>query len=125
MEAVGEKKAVVSYEGIEVEGLEAHAWTAAPEPAPTVPSAPQNAVVTAHEPTSRAVALGAPAFGSKQYKLLTTKDKFFDGKFDLARLEEALNHFARDGWVVKGIATPQVKGFTGVFAEELVVLLER
>ena len=41
------------------------------------------------------------------------RDKYFDGKFDLARLEEALNHFGRQGWTVKWMSTPHVKGFTG------------
>ena len=80
--------------------------------------------MAAAEPSSAFVP-ASPTGSIKQYKILTTKDKFFDGKFDLARLEEALNHYAREGWVAKGISTPQIKGFTGVFAEELVVLLER
>jgi hypothetical protein len=61
----------------------------------------------------------------KQYKLLTQKDKWFDGKFDLGKLEEALNHYARQGWVVRAMSTPHVMGFTGVTKEEIVVLLER
>ena len=32
----------------------------------------------------------APA-GVRQYKLLTSKDKIFEGKFELTRLEEAIN----------------------------------
>ena len=61
----------------------------------------------------------------REYKLLTPKDKFFDGKFELSRLEEALNHYARHGWVAKALSTPHVKGFSGVFEEGVVVLLER
>jgi hypothetical protein len=61
----------------------------------------------------------------KEYKVLTSKDKFFDNKFDLSRLEDALNHYARKGWVVRSMATPHVAGFSGGTKEELVVLLER
>ena len=48
-----------------------------------------------------------------EYKVLTAKDKYFDGKFDLTRLEEALNHFGRQGWTSRSMSTPHVKGFTG------------
>ena len=49
----------------------------------------------------------------REYKLLTPKDKYFDGKFDLNRLEEALNHFGRQGWVVKAVSTPPHQGILG------------
>jgi hypothetical protein len=62
---------------------------------------------------------------SRQYKVLTQKDKWFEGKFDLGRLEEALNHYARQGWVVRSMATPHITGFSGGTREELVILLER
>jgi hypothetical protein len=65
------------------------------------------------------------ATGLKEYKVLTSKDKIFDGKFDLGRLEEALNHFAREGWIVKAMSNPQVKNFTGGMQEEIVIILER
>ena len=74
------------------------------------------------------MALSIPASRSpeaREYKVLTAKDKFFDGKFDLARLEEALNHFGRQGWTVKSMSTPHVKGFSGALEETIVVLLER
>jgi hypothetical protein len=120
-------KAPITYDGIEVEGLDSSAWSTGADAAV---SAPQAQTATAapdrSAESSSAFIAATPATGSvKQYKILTTKDKFFDNKFDLNRLEEALNHYAREGWVAKGISTPQVKGFTGVFAEELVVLLER
>jgi hypothetical protein len=63
--------------------------------------------------------------GIKHYKVLTQKDKWFDGKFDLARLEEGLNHFAREGWVVRSMVTAQIASFSGGAREELIVLLER
>ena len=61
----------------------------------------------------------------RQYKVLCQKDKFFEGKFDLARLEDALNHYARQGWAVRAMSTPHVMGFSGGPREEIVVLLER
>ncbi len=61
----------------------------------------------------------------RHYKVLTQKDRYFEGKFDLARLEEALNHYAGEGWVVRAMATPHVTGFSGGPREEIVVLLER
>jgi len=40
-------------------------------------------------------------------------------------LEEALNHFARQGWIAKSISIPHFKGYTGAMEEVFVVLLER
>jgi hypothetical protein len=78
----------------------------APETSPS--PAPENAV-------------GPP----KKYKVLTPRDKFFNGQFSLERLEDALNHYAAEGWVVRGVATPLVAGFSGGEREQLVILLER
>jgi hypothetical protein len=111
-------------DGIEVDGLDETAWTG-------------TAVVSVdHDPDHDHVEATSASFTAspheagagaavKQYKILTSKDKFFDNKFDLARLEDALNHFARHGWVVRSMATPHVAGFSGGPREELVVLLER
>ena len=63
--------------------------------------------------------------GVKEYKLLTPKDKVFDNKFDLARLEEVINAFALNGWTVRSMTTAQVTAFSGGMREELLVLLER
>jgi hypothetical protein len=49
----------------------------------------------------------------------------FDGRFDLARLEEALNHYARQGWTAKSMMIPHLKGYTGAMEEVICVLLER
>jgi hypothetical protein len=124
--AVAAQAAGTSAEGIAIEGLDDSAWAVAPEtsdslraPAEAEPeAAPEGAEsapkFVAQEPT-----------GFKEYKLLTAHDKFFKGKFELGLLEEALNHYARQGWVAKAMATPHVKGYTGGMVEELVVLLER
>ena len=60
----------------------------------------------------------------KEYKVLTQKDKWFSGKFDPAKLEEALNAYAQQGWIVKSSVTASIPGLTGN-REELVVILER
>ncbi len=112
-----------TYDGIEVEGLDASAWTLSTEVGVAL-----KAVATA-EPDAQAgpapaVVSTRPTEG-REYKVLTSRDKYFDGKFDLSRLEEALNHFGRQGWTVKSMATPHVKGFIGALEETIVVLLER
>ena len=114
-----------SPHGIEVEGLDASSWSLSTETGAAV-----SAVATI-DPDSRAevasgfAAVGSPAAGLREYKLLTPKDKYFDGKFELNRLEDALNHYGRQGWVVKAMSTPHIKGFSGGPEETIVVLLER
>ena len=126
-------------QGIEVEGLDASSWaipteTAAflkGEAAAAAPAAAPTATVTAVDPAGRIES--APAFvpaeqgatAAREYKLLTSRDKIFEGKFDLARLEEALNHYARQGWTAKSMLVPHMKNFTGVLEEVIVVMLER
>jgi Domain of unknown function (DUF4177) len=61
---------------------------------------------------------------SKQYKVLTQKDRFFAGKFDPVKLEAALNSYAAEGWQVISVATAEVPGF-GQKREELIVVMER
>jgi hypothetical protein len=112
-------------EGIAVEGLDSAAWTAPDDHGDGLKLQPEpdHAVAEVTDGASKFVA--HEATGLKEYKILTSKDKIFDGKFDLGRLEEAINHFAREGWVVKAISNPQVKNFTGGMQEEIVVVLER
>ena len=111
-------------EGIEVEGLDASTWTLSTEVGvalkaeATVEPERERCPPPAFIPASR-----SPE--AREYKVLTAKDKYFDGKFDLTRLEEALNHFGRQGWTVKSMSTPHVKGFSGALEETIVVLLER
>ena len=40
----------------------------------------------------------------KQYKVLTQKDKWYSGKFDPEKLEEAINAYAKQDWRVIGCA---------------------
>ena len=116
--------------GIEVEGLDASSWALPTETAAIV-KASEAASVAAADPVSRGeggsafVAADPAQAATREYKLLTPRDKIFDGKFDLTRLEEALNHFARQGWTAKTMLTPHVKGFSGAMEEVIIVLLER
>ncbi len=122
-----------TMEGIAVEGLD-DAWTAAPAPADGAPPAP---VVAAERlPTAGSVAAPSPAASPnpaaaprggpfREYKLLSSRDKIFEGKFELPRLEEILNQMAREGWTAKSMCLPHTKNFQGAIQEEVVVLLER
>jgi hypothetical protein len=119
---------------ITIEGMEAGTWEA-----PAVATAETHAEADLH-------AKGAPSVDHhldhepqgvftdsaaehhadlKEYKLLTQKDKWFEGKFELGRLEAAINHYSHLGWTVKAMTTAQVAGFSGGIKEELIVLLER
>ena len=115
--------AAVKGDTIEVDGLDESAWSDTP-----VVAAEHDAEGEHHEHDegSSVFAAHPEGHGRKHYKVLTSKDKFF-GKtpFDLVRLEEALNHYASQGWIVRSMATPHIAGFSGGPKEELVVLLER
>lgn len=60
----------------------------------------------------------------KEYKVLTQKDKWFSGKFDPEKLEQALNSYAQQGWRVVATATAQVSSMMGA-REEMITILER
>ncbi|WP_165067703.1 DUF4177 domain-containing protein [Paludisphaera rhizosphaerae] len=109
-----------TYDGIAVDGLDPAAWTLAPDQSSIVPAAEH------HEPAHAAAVAPAPSSGgTREYKLLTSRDKIFEGKFDLTRLEDAINHYARQGWTAKSMCLPHIKNFQGSMQEELIVLLER
>lgn len=59
-----------------------------------------------------------------EYKVLTQKDRFFGGKFDPQKLEEAINSYAHQGWKVDGIATADFPSFASS-RQELVVVMSR
>ncbi len=112
--------------GIAVDGLDASAWEV-----PTYAQAEVFKAEAGAEPAPHDHAEAAHAFEAhhstpfKEYKVLWSRDKLFEGKFDVARLEEALNFLARQGWVVKAMSNPHLKDFGGGMKEEVVVLLER
>lgn len=60
----------------------------------------------------------------KEYKVLSQKDKWFGGKFDPEKLEQAINSYAAQHWRVISCATAQIPGLTGN-REEMIVILER
>lgn len=61
----------------------------------------------------------------KQYKILSQKDKWFSGKFDPQRLEDAINSYAQQGWVVKAAFTAEIPGIMSHAREEAIIILER
>jgi hypothetical protein len=60
----------------------------------------------------------------REYKVITQKDKWFSGKFDPEKVEGALNAYAKQGWVLKGVATASVPSFGGQ-RDEIVIIMER
>lgn len=60
----------------------------------------------------------------KEYKVLTQKDKWFSGKFDPERLEEALNSYSEQGWSLNSCATADIPSFGGS-RQEFIAVLER
>jgi hypothetical protein len=119
--------AVVEAHGIEVEGLDASSWALPTETAAKIGAEdhPAAAAAAPAESSSSFAPVSAGPGAAREYKVLSSRDKMFDGKFDLARLEEALNHYARQGWVVKCMSVPHFKGYTGAMEEVITVLLER
>jgi hypothetical protein len=111
--------------GIEVEGLDASSWTLSTEVGDALKAEATADPDIRTEVSSAFVAAGPSSAGSREYKVLTPKDKYFDGKFEVTRLEDALNHYGRQGWIVKAMSTPHVKGFSGINEEWIIVLLER
>jgi hypothetical protein len=117
--------AAVEAQGIEVEGLDASSWALPTETAANMAAEAQAATAAPIESSSSFVPVPAGPGAAREYKVLSSRDKMFDGKFDLARLEEALNQYARQGWVVKSMAVPHFKGYSGGLEEVVTVLLER
>jgi len=114
------------FDGIVVDDLAPDAWTVAGSSAAQATHEHDHAHDHPLDESSSAfTASQVDPATIKHYKLLTQKDKFFEGKFEIGRLEDALNFYARQGWVVRSMATPQVAGFSGGPREEVVVLLER
>lgn len=116
--ARGGQPAGPRYEGIEVEGLDETSWSADPV------AAVRHEADHSQAPEESAGAFVPHEGGTKEYMILSPRDKFFAGKFDLDLLEKALNHYAGQGWVVKSMATPHVAVF-GAEREQIVILMER
>ncbi len=89
---------------------------------PSLPAQPNQNTKTVSSPPKTAPPQKFPS--KKTYKVLTQKDKWFTQKFDPAKLEEALNSYAEQGWVVKTASTASIPGLGGN-RDELIVILER
>lgn len=61
----------------------------------------------------------------KEYKVLTQKDKWFSGKFDPEKLEEALNSYAEQGWTVCSAFSASILSLFGQARDEAIIILER
>ncbi|MGC8644496.1 MAG: DUF4177 domain-containing protein [Isosphaeraceae bacterium] len=112
-------------DGIVVEGLDATAWTVSndqPGDLLKVEAEAEHGTSDGHDAGHVFEAHGS---ARKEYKIICSRDKIFEGKFELARLEEVINLYARQGWVVRGMSTPHLKGFGEGTKEEIVILLER
>jgi hypothetical protein len=126
MASAGPSAAVAGRGGIEVEGLDASSWVVPAEAAITLKPGADPAAQAVETPSASAFVPATPASaGTREYKLLSARDKIFEGRFDLARLEEVLNQLGLQGWVAKSMLAPHLKGFSGVLEETIVVLLER
>jgi Domain of unknown function (DUF4177) len=117
--------AIDTPSGIEVEGLDASSWSLSTEVGVALKAEATAEPDQPAEAGSAFIATETSPGSAREYKLLTSRDKYFEGKFDLPRLEEALNHYGRKGWSVKAMSTPHLKGFSGALEETIVVLLER
>ena len=121
----GSSSSTPTFEGIVVEGFEG-GWSEMQDGAMIeVPAEPPREARTPSFGASLGVTGLMRPEGVKEYKLLTPKDKVFENKFDLTRLEEVINAFALNGWTVRSMTTAQVTAFSGGMREELLVLLER
>jgi hypothetical protein len=115
-----------AHDGITVEGLDASAWAVpGDQPSGMLAAIAEHDAAPAESGESATAFVAQDSTSRKEYKIVCSRDKVFEGKFDLARLEETLNYLARQGWVVKAMSTPHLKGFGEGTKEEIVVLLER
>ncbi|MBQ7207568.1 MAG: DUF4177 domain-containing protein [Lentisphaeria bacterium] len=61
----------------------------------------------------------------KEYKVLTQKDKWFDGKFAPELLEQAINSYASQGWRVVAATTASFPSLISGNREEMIIIMER
>ncbi len=61
----------------------------------------------------------------KEYKVLTQKDKWFSGKFDPEKLQNALNAYAQQGWRVISAFSADIPALFGGARQEAVIIMER
>ena len=61
----------------------------------------------------------------KEYKVLTQKDKWFSGKFDPQKLQEALNAYSDQGWEVVSAFSAAIMALLGPARDEAIIILAR
>ena len=61
----------------------------------------------------------------KEYKVLTQKDKWFSGKFDPEKLQNALNSYAEQGWRVVSSFSADIPALFGAARQEAIIIMER
>lgn len=62
--------------------------------------------------------------GKREYKVLSSIDKFWGGRFDARQIESTLNAFAEAGWRVVAVCTAPIPS-VGDHREEILIFLER
>lgn len=60
-----------------------------------------------------------------EYKVLTQKDRWFGGKFEPAKIEQALNAYAQEGWRLAEAVTASFPAMFSSNRDELIFILER
>ena len=92
-----------------------------PRPRPAAPTVTKESIPPPPPPMSQATRKESKM---KEYKVMTQKDKWFAGKFDPDKLEQAINSYAAQGWQVISVATATIPGFGGN-REEMIVVMGR
>lgn len=61
----------------------------------------------------------------KEYKILSQKDKWYSGKFSPETLENAINAYAEEGWMVIAAFSADIPGVFSANRNEAIVIMER
>lgn len=61
----------------------------------------------------------------KEYKVISMEEGWFSDRFNNAKLEDMLNNYAKNGWVVKTVFTDERPGLINVSRKYCVFVLER
>ena len=60
----------------------------------------------------------------REYKDLTQKDRWFGGKFEPLKIEQALNSYAQEGWRLVAATTAEFPSMISK-RDEMIMILER
>lgn len=94
-----------------------------PSKLPSLPPAPHRPPPKLKMPMPPSAPKKAPR--TKEYKVLTQRDKAFAGDFSPEKLEPALNAYAAQGWRVISVATISLPAGSGGSREELITVMGR